>query len=467
MGSYRLYRHQYDCEFPRFPNRRWGGAIWFVVILLFGIFFLAAAGGVITNVVLTVKFINTDNTGFEPENPDFPSFKNSRFEECASLVPDPANCTAILDILNHTSYPVDQDYLSHGYIPISSQWRGENGSYYDWCTAASCFHGYEVLPSTARPEVIGLTNFEIWANVNVVTLIFFFNFMKRNWALFKSDDHICRRNLREIGLINGFILLYSIGASIVWWWIKYAQFAKDPVPNTTMSIYAWTTTWLLASNIHYHPYSCIFDRRRPGLRRTLSWLLSFLAVAQWGATVHILAVGWRYVLQKSDISQGYDCSAAMITETSPGIARCSAERLCSDEFLLSNMQFSWGFEEHLIVTVGVVFFVLLSMVALQPFVWASWRELFRGADSWSEQFKRCDIGPIAGPALTGLLATLYAGFAAIVSVKLLTLVDREAPLVADQRCNVVHVGISTWRYYLDLNLDGGRAIRIAKSWFNA
>ncbi|KAI0804299.1 hypothetical protein GGR55DRAFT_328383 [Xylaria sp. FL0064] len=463
MRSYQYVYEEADCDFPRFPNRRWGRSFWLAVALFPALFFLTAFAGIIANVILLVKFITADTTGFEPQNSSFHLFKNSRFEECSSLVPDQANCTAILDIIRHTPYHLDQDYLNRGYIPISTAWREKDGNYFDWCTTASCFNGFQVIPSSARPTIIGLNNFGIWANVNIVTLIYLFTFLKRNWALFKSDNHICEGKLRELGPINWVILLYTFSGNIVWWWVNYAEFIQDPVPNTTLSIYAWATTWLLASNIHYHPYSCVLNRS-PSTKRVLSWLLSLLTVVQWGATIHILAVGRSDAFQNGGIYQGYDCTEAMTGERL-GTAQCSAQRLCSDAALLGNMPFYWDFLEQLITQGCVTLFVVLSVVALQPFVFASWR-FIGGAYSWSEQFKRTDIGPSAGPAIAGIFGAFYTGIAASVGVYLLTHTNREAPFVADPYCNAVHVGLSTWRYYMDLDLND-RTLRIVKAFLNA
>ncbi|KAI0452597.1 hypothetical protein F5B21DRAFT_515961 [Xylaria acuta] len=362
MGSYRHDYYKPDCDFPRFPNRRWGRSIWFFIVLFSVLFFLTTVGGIIAIVVLITNFINTDNIEFEPHNPSLQLLKNSRFEEC------------------------------------SSPSRGNDGNHFDWCTAASFFNGYEFVPSSVGPAVISLTN------------------------LGNGPTSTCNY-LGEVGLINSVILLYTLGSSIVWWWVDYVQLTKDSVPNTT----------LLASNIHYHPYSCILDRS-PGLKLMLSWLLSLIVVAQWDATVHLLTVGWRDTLQHGGIYQGYDYSEAVIVGAS-GTAQCLAERLCSGAALL----------------VSVASFAIFSIVALQPF---------------SEQFKRSDIGPIAGPAIAGIFAAFFSGVATRVGAYLLTHRNCEAPLVANAYCNAVHVGLSTWRYYLDVDLDE-RVLRIAKSFLSA
>ncbi|OTB10255.1 hypothetical protein K445DRAFT_256410 [Daldinia sp. EC12] len=105
------------------------------------------------------------------------------------------------------------------------------------------------------------------------------------------------------------------------------------------------------------------------------------------------------------------------------------------------------------------------MTAVQPFVFACWRSM-RYGHSWSREFKSCDIGPIAGPAFACIFAAFFCFTAYYVVIVLSGDVNREAPLVADLTCNAVHVGLSTWRYYLDVD-EYARALRIITSWFNA
>ncbi|KAJ8128063.1 hypothetical protein O1611_g5571 [Lasiodiplodia mahajangana] len=472
MAGYYGYDYDYDYdsdeidhEFPRFPGEKIGFS-WLCILIIAVLFFLAAVGGLITDLVLIIKFIKTDNTGFEPSHPKFELFKNSRFEECSYRVPDAANCTAILDIISHSTDALDQHYLSRGHIPVTSQWRGSHENEFDWCTTASCFNGYKVVASSVRPSVVGLTNFGIWSNVNVTAVVFLFTLLKRYWDIvfFRKYDVVCYGSFRDIGFMNGAVLIYTLGTSIIWWWINYAQFLRDPVPNTTLSIYAWTTAWLLASNLHYHPFSC-FLGRVPCLKRMLQWLIALITVAQWGATIHVLVVGRRDFFPNPDIHQGYDCSETMIAEAL-GTAQCSSQMLCSDSALLANVPFSWGVSEQFITISSVAYFALISAFALQPFILTTLCFRRSWSSSWSEEFKRCDLGPIAGPAVAGIFGVVYSVLAARVGLRLLTLANREAPIVADPFCNAVHVGLSPWRYYLDLDINN-RALRIARSYFNA
>lgn len=46
-------------------------------------------------IAIIARAIATDNTGFEPDNPDFVLYKNSRFKGCYNLAPDATNCSHI------------------------------------------------------------------------------------------------------------------------------------------------------------------------------------------------------------------------------------------------------------------------------------------------------------------------------------------------------------------------------------
>ncbi|KAI1414580.1 hypothetical protein F5Y13DRAFT_17748 [Hypoxylon sp. FL1857] len=451
------------CEFPRFTSQERLGRIPWAINVLSWIFLTPAIISQIMILVFTIKFVNTDNTGFELESPNFPLFKNSRFEECWNLTPDPANCTAIVDILRNSPYELDKKYLDRGYTPISSQWRSHDGIEYGWCAFASCFHGFKVVPSVARPSIVGETKFDLWNTLNMSALVSLLTFVKRSWDVGRGKQNYCTGSLKEVGIINWGGLIYTIVGPFVFWWVSFIRFAIDPVSNSAVSIFAWRSIWLLASTVHYHPWSCVL-RGRPGLKQFLSWFLAILALVQWCATLYVLSAGWG-ALQKEGITQGYDCVEAMIRDA-PGTTQCSAEKLCSDTILLSNVSFYWDSLEQNIVYIGLSGFTILSATALQPFVWATWRSFTRPDESWGEHFKRGDIGLVFGFIFAGLFVLLMCALTATVVVNLSAITDREAPVVANTACNAVHVGLSNWRYYLDVSIYS-RALRIAKAWFNA
>ncbi|KAI1460121.1 hypothetical protein F4805DRAFT_418213 [Annulohypoxylon moriforme] len=461
-----------ECRFPRWPFRLGKTRIRSISTISSWFCLAVAFASQIIILIYYIKFVNTDNTGFEPDHPKFQLFKNSRFEECWSLVPDATNCTVIMNILHDGNLPIENKYIRRGYIIIGLDSYYHDGATYDWCTVVSCFNEFKVIPSSYRPSTIGLTGFELWNTLNIISIIFIGTFARRHWILHTRKQVKCTGTLSELGVLGWSTLIYSLSGPIAWWWVSFIRFAADPVPNTALSVNAWCTTWLLASNIHYHPYSCILRTRRR-LKGILSWLLIILAVAQWIATIYVFSVGWVYTIGNEVVPQGYDCLESMLPDA-PGATHCSAEKLCLDGILLSNLPFSWKYSQGFFAISTLTIFSLLSLAAAQPFIFASWLSIKRAAGrssseySWSEQFMRYDIGPISAPASVCVIVLACCGIFCSLVISLLSVMDRDAPVVVDMNCTVVHVGLSTWRYYLDLSDDvGARSLRIAKAWFNA
>ncbi|KAF4951399.1 hypothetical protein FSARC_12929 [Fusarium sarcochroum] len=437
------------CEHPRWPKYEEYTPIRWVIKSSAVAFFLLALGSQIGHLVFTIKFVATDNTGYSPDDSSYKLYKNSRFEECVAKTPDDANCTVIREVLHDTKYSLARQYVDNGYTPISSQWVSKDGVGYDWCTFVSCFHGFTVLPSTSQDSTIGLTTFDIWGNINMTALLSLFVFLKRYWNIKKEES------CDGLGFWDYIQLAYTIAAG-VWWWVDYIQFAIEPVPNTTVSIFEWITTWLLAMEIQYHPFSCVLGK----WKKYPLFLLAPLSVIQWGATVHILVMGWSHTLGKGPITQSYDCDETLLPEL-PGGSNCSAQKLCSDTALLSDPHFHWDIMEEHMAPFAIAYFVISTLVAIQPLFWS-----FRGEEGFGERFRNHNLGPVLGPVVTAVFVAGGCFLSLYVLVILDKDMDREGPVVADEACSVVHVGLSPWRYYLDIG-DFARALRIAKVWFNA
>lgn len=118
----------------------------------FAVFFLGVTIAVI------VRSVVTDNTGFEADNPEFALYKNSRFKECYNLVSDTANCSQIwpgIDALSDRVANVPDGFCVvgnvHGWKTGSSEEAHWHPAISDWCQIVSCFNGFKIIPSTARP----------------------------------------------------------------------------------------------------------------------------------------------------------------------------------------------------------------------------------------------------------------------------------------------------------------------------
>lgn len=434
-----------DCRLPWFPKTLDFGkylyrASW--------VFLVIAIGAGVGHIVFVVKFATTDTTGFEPEDSSFPFFKNSGFSDCAAKAADTANCSVIMEIISQAR--PDKPYLRKGYTPVATHWRGKQGTYYDWCQTASCFNGYSVLPTVHQDSTIGLTTFELWGNINTAAIMTIWALINQYRAYKKQPQHCS-----GIGFSDWAQLVLSL-AMVVWWWVEYVQFATDPVLNASNSIEEWITTWQLAVMIHYHPFSCVLKGRH-GLKRALEIGLTLLALAQWCATVHILAAGWTHILDQGSFVQSYDCVESLISNTT-SVSGCSAQELCSDSMLLSNPYFFWDIMERWAMYAALFCFIVLTAIALSPLLC-----ILRGK---REKVLERDMRPILGPAITGFFAAIVSGMALFVISKLDNSMARAGPFVVKEACRTVHVGLSPWRYYLDVGSDYAKAIRILKAWFN-
>ncbi|KAK6948825.1 hypothetical protein Daesc_010596 [Daldinia eschscholtzii] len=226
-----IMRHyNWECESPRFPSPSWVFGTKHLVRVGFGFCFLITLGYMIVNIVFSVIFVDTDNPGFEPEGPNFPVFKNSRFKSCSSLLPDAADCTAIKDSVSNSGFHLDQVYLGQGYFPVHYTAFSHNGTSYDWCSTASCFKGFEVIPFKARPVVMGLTNSGIWANHNMTAFFFFWTFMKREYMVRNRGYYDCRGGRQRLGILEWTTLVYTLGSNVIWRWVEFIRFAVNPVP---------------------------------------------------------------------------------------------------------------------------------------------------------------------------------------------------------------------------------------------
>lgn len=269
------------------------------------------------------------------------------------------------------------------------------------------------------------------------------------------------------------VISWTISGPFTLWWISFFRFVLEPSLTSSISILAWVSMWSLTSNFQYHPYSCIL-RSQSGLRRALSWILSIITVVQWCASFYLLIVLWRRGRPRDWLYRGisYDCLEAMIPGA-PGVSHCSPEHLCSNTILFGSPP--WGLilsdtdVAHMLMG---LFFMYMTMIALLPFMRIALRtgkKLIGRAlilGTWAEEFKRSDSGLLVGPASVMLFGLIICGVFIKNSLQWSSSWTREGPVVVDMDCHAVHVGLSPWRYYLDVN-EYGRVFRIVKMWFNA
>jgi hypothetical protein len=147
------------------------------------------------------------------------------------------------------------------------------------------------------------------------------------------------------------------------------------------------------------------------------------------------------------IYDSYTCLAAQIA-TAPGTSTCSAERICSKDWLFSAPYFEMpgdigkGFPFGLCVT-GLVMAIVVPAVIFMTKMWSPLLCL--------------SFLAIATILLMGLIYPIDFG-------KSWNRRKADALVAYDVECHVVHVALSPWRFYLDVNRYA-RALRVVRLWF--
>jgi hypothetical protein len=271
--------------------------------------------------VITVIFVYTDSTGFDPSSPDWPYYKNSAFANCSMSSPTHVNCTMLHDHLDSLPSELTQQgdkflmYLTYN----AEVGYNDTPMTYTWCELASCLKGFKVVPSSPRPSAFGYSGIMIWSFLNMMSLTALWSLRK----LFVARRHEAK-DCPGQGFIDWVCNVYDLGA-FVFWWHSFCIAAPDPYTAAPISIMAWVTAWRYAYMAHYHPLSC-------WLKLHLRWKwpvrgsIYFAVVAQWVATCYIFHS--VIIALNSDTYPKYNCLESLIP-TAPGTSNCSSAELCA------------------------------------------------------------------------------------------------------------------------------------------
>jgi hypothetical protein len=422
--------------------------------------------------------VATDNTGFEPDHPDFSLYKNTRFQECYNLVPDAQNCSAIRAGLSAHSTRLPAEF---GYVDTVEGWA-TNGSadarahppVYDWCQIASCFNGYKIIPSTARPSATILPDIVCWWTVMFTSASALVHTGQQLWAAFRNKKKPCR-GIREISWLDWIFFAYDMGGPILLWWVSFGLFASDPAQSATIALTAWVSAWKLGSIIKYHPYSCALSRH-PRAKLWLPRAFNIMAFLQWAGGVYIMVVYLGDLGKKASTLQGYDCLASDIA-AAPGTTSCSAAELCAKDALFKTIGFTFKdtFQAPGPFTL-IAFFWLWTLMALMPFFFLLIGWVSNALRKDSAETRRKDAKYVWGVFNVGphiylaLASSVCVGFAAAYAVHMVKNWeggrDREGPFMWHEACHALHVPLSPWRNYLDVS-EYARDWRIVKMAFTA
>ncbi|KAL3491852.1 hypothetical protein BJX62DRAFT_236704 [Aspergillus germanicus] len=397
--------NEYECKRAEWPSQL--DKSWVKKTTIAVVYATMAAGAIhlLAIIGIVISIFVKDNT---PIDEDFALYNNTRFEECATMIPDAASCNAIRNIKVDYLEGIDR-YIRWSVLGYQSQ-------KFDWCEAISCFNGFKVIPSTSNDGAMGVTSLGGWWYF-VTTALGVLWASRTSCPIFhrrsRTAPETCQ-GVRDISVIDWIILIYGVCGPMAWWWVSFFSLLANPEPRPTLSASAWIITWKYSYLVQIHPFSCILTRLSRKLQKAVPWILGLLAVPQWAAT----------------LSPTASCTAAEL---------CAKDWLfsASQPFLMPGEMVSAG------ATIGlwqfgtgfcVIYlqFGLLGIPGGQP----------RGpAQGWAAHrwavFKMAGIGELGWSAR-----------------------KPDALVAVDYECRAVHVSLSPWRCYLDFAY--ARALRTAK-----
>lgn len=396
-------------------------------------------------VVFVIIFsVRSSLVGTETEG--FSLYKNSRFEECAAQNEDNhLNCTSIVG----SDFNTTQVEISRfGYLSESDT--------HSWCEFVGCLKDYQVVPSVPAPEAATSSILFMCVGIVLATIFVFYALVKQ----YNFEPHEGERCPESgIGIWLGVVASFC---TMIWWWVSVAQIRGSPLAANDVSHINWATTWAAAQTFQHHPISCQFFGKPT--QQKIIWIgLLVMAAAQLGVSSYILWLSHTHFPS----APFYEFREEEFASSPGGPSTCSATEVGSLSHLFQyhvlgetvgieyNRMFLRAFEFSgflLGLIIDACYF--LPAIAKGPFAHrASLRRhgLVNRGFVWS-----------GGLAVTCVLATYIAMRTSIFYLKH---ADREAPLVMDHSCRVVHVGLSGWRHYLDLQ-DHSRGTKIVKGLFN-
>ncbi|KAI1650744.1 uncharacterized protein F4817DRAFT_368116 [Daldinia loculata] len=435
---------------------------WFMPIVLSGL--------LVAILVIYTLAIKDNSASIDPDSIEFQLYKNTRFQECSSQSSSAVECTFLqynlaTDSRGFTDFSPNpsENYMVKLWLPADRS--DYEGARYTWCDVASCLSGFKVIPSTPRPAAFYTLSL-------TTTLLTTMTIWSASWWMFKlftSDPDECGEGLGKIF----WVLAIFDTVTVAFWWVSLFMFmqASNPLHFVPLSVLNWVTVWRYARSLHFHPVKCAFEPDSTP-HRVLMWVLYLLTVAQWIASCVVFGLYYGDIV--SMFGRGryarYDCHEDRI-DAAPGASSCSSAELCSKDWLLGDP----GFEQSVYYgDLLVAIFWISTVVALAPIlglVFEGFRRLYRDQDFFPSKTSRFLKKWSSNASLEFVLLGL---FFAVFVLDILTIVDifretgdndRAGTFAFDLSCRAVHVSLSPWKYFLDIN-EFERAFKIAKTWFN-
>ncbi|CAI7589159.1 unnamed protein product [Penicillium viridicatum] len=459
--------HQYDfantdCEFPKFPPRTrkkrtrhiitgliWTGLVILACLLVIGIG------------IMVLFAVRTDNTGFDSNSPEYALYKNTMFKDCYNtpLSAITNNCSAIKASLQYQNEVVG---LTTPSLSIPNNSNG-NKTIYSWCGVISCLNDLKVVPSTPHSSAFWATSLEVWNKAAITFITSFWQLHKLQKALYSDEDTLCKGIEWDTWLIMAWDL-----ASFIWWCFGFGRFAMIPTRYPVPSMLGWVSLWKYCYMLHYHPFDCVL-RPFPRRARTARWTLYILATLQWIASVYICVFTWRWGSKKVSRYPAYECLASHIQDA-PGTSSCSAEQICSNEQLFKSWVFHYphqyidGYVSLASLVLGLSFIAIVMICSLGAFPLIASMVKGGSPEKWRKRASGFDFGFAGSIGLAGVACILIAALTGYDAVQALDR-PREGAIAFNWECNALHVTVSSWRYYLDVDYE--LLVRAARMWFNS
>ncbi|GIJ88931.1 hypothetical protein Asppvi_007859 [Aspergillus pseudoviridinutans] len=456
-----------DCKFPSLPkkvNKTWErNAIWGIIGTAFFLVACFIGVAIAFTVVFAVKSPNFG--GYSSHSPPYALYKNTRFEECYGAPASTANCSAILVSLNDTSI-TGSGGNDVAYLGSNKVFNKDNNPIADWCEAISCFNDYKVIPSTPRDSAIWPTLLTSWATSAGFLAGSLFQLLLQQKALYSPRNKPCKA-LGDIHWYSWLFIGYDL-FSFAWWWVSFGKLAAAPESAATPFIVGWVIPWKYAGLFRYHPFSCAFGKNRRG-KNVARWILYILAAIQWIASWYVIHVNFPSRMASWGLrapNPSYDCVQSQI-DAAPGVSSCSATQICSRNWLFVDYGFELAYlHQNSTIAIGLMF-LALTIAALSPLLMAAAACFLRDKSpdlSPRSLLRWADPGPIAILSILSVFEIITGCILVDDMVKRLN-VTPDAAVAFDWECQAIHVALSPWRYYIDVDYERGR--RIAKLWFNS
>ncbi|KAK2063203.1 hypothetical protein LY76DRAFT_588652 [Colletotrichum caudatum] len=434
----------------------------------------------VTAVVFIVNYSKAPTVTFRGNETDLSlaQFKSSRYLECANAAPkNQVDCNLL------TKLPKRGWYLQQKSFTITNPY-GYNAEprvvELEWCdTIASCFSNFTVIPSVPKESALAQVRLPRLVAINLtmilllssVLLMFYdsrnedpesdYNLASDDYdsdygdsqEVFLHRPEIChgQKSLSKLIFWGG--NLWTI-ASLGFWWFSYAN------ERALVSAVGFFGTWQLANATHLHPLKCLLHSwvgHHSVGRRVIQGILYAMAASQCIAT---------YAMIKSSGESSYPRYTCLEPTVQP-TNTCSTRELCSTEHLFADP--GYGLHGDLLSTFNGFAAIAWSVTGCRLLLWIY---MFFSSDMTEDESKSrwWQVFPL----LMGLLCLMVSGIMDVVeSTKSIIAMNhgmKEATVAFDMACGAVHIALSPWKQYLNVEIDGGvtgQAMRIAKLFLNA